>query len=144
MYTSTTQIRVRYAETDQMGVVYYGNYAQYFEVGRVEAIRALGFSYKKIEEQGIMLPVTELNIKYIRPAKYDELLTINTSIRNLPKDHKIVFDVEIFNEQQKLLTVGKVTLFFLKKDNWSKTQMPGEMYSALLPYFAEDKDGLIK
>ena len=137
MYTSTTQIRVRYAETDQMGVVYYGNYAQYFEVGRVEAIRHLGFSYKKMEEQGIMLPVTELNVKYLRSAKYDDLLTINTTIRTLPTDHKIVFHVEVYNEAKKLLTAGAVTLFFLETSTWKKSKMPDEMYRALLPYFTE-------
>lgn len=140
MYTSHTQIRVRYAETDQMGVVYYGNYAQYFEVGRVEAIRQLGFSYKKMEEQGIMLPVTDLNIRYLRPAKYDELLTIVTTIRELPTDHKIVFHVEVINEKDKLLTAGMVTLYFLETETWKKAKMPDEMYEALLPYFTiEDK-----
>ena len=125
MYTSTTQIRVRYAETDQMGVVYYGNYAQYFEVGRVEAIRALGFSYKKMEEQGIMLPVTELNVKYLRSAKYDDLLTIVTTIRQIPTDHKIVFHVEVKNEADKLLTAGEVTLFFLETATW-KNNIPNQ------------------
>lgn len=135
MYTSTTQIRVRYAETDQMGVVYYGNYAQYFEVGRVEAMRQLGFSYKKMEEQGVMLPVTELKIKYLRAAKYDDLLNISTTIRELPEDHKIVFHVEVFNAHNKLLTTGAVTLYFLDTSNWHKVKMPPEMKAALLPYF---------
>ncbi len=139
MYTSTTQIRVRYAETDQMGVVYYGNYAQYFEVGRVEAIRSLGFSYKKMEEEGIMLPVTELNVKYLRSAKYDDVLTIVTSIRTLPVDHRIVFHVEVFNDAKKLLTAGTVTLFFLETNTWKKSGMPVEMYNALLPYFSDNK-----
>lgn len=128
---------MRYAETDQMGVVYYGNYAQYFEVGRVEAIRNLGFSYKQMEEEGIMLPVTELNIKYLRPAKYDELLSIHTTIRALTKGPKIVFHVEVFNEQEKLLTAGTVTLYFLQKDNWKKTYMPQAMYDKLLPFFKQ-------
>src|ERR1700754_1391147 len=84
MFTSETQVRVRYAETDQMNVVYYGNYAQYFEVGRVESIRQLGFSYKDLESTGIIMPVVEMNVKYLRPARYDDLLTIRTTLRELP------------------------------------------------------------
>ena len=80
MFISTTQIRVRYAETDKMGYVYYGNYAQYFEVGRVEGLRDLGLSYKKMEDEGILLPVVEFQIKYLKPAYYDDLLTIKTTI----------------------------------------------------------------
>ncbi len=95
MYEHQTTVRVRYAETDPMNVVYYGNYAQYFEVGRVESFRELGFSYKIIEELGIMLPVVELNIKYLRPARYDDLLTIKSQIKTLPTDHRIIFDQEI-------------------------------------------------
>lgn len=135
MYTFKTQIRVRYAETDQMGVVYYGNYAQYFEVGRVEAIRQLGFSYKRMEEEGVILPVTEMNIRYLRTARYDDLLTIVTTIRQLPADHTITFHVEVLNENNKLLTAGSVTLYFLEAATWQKTMMPREMREALLPYF---------
>ena len=79
MYVSETAARVRYAETDQMGIVYYGNYAQYFEIGRVESIRQLGYSYKQMEEDGVMLPVTELHIKFLRSACYDDLITIKTN-----------------------------------------------------------------
>ncbi|MBP6403824.1 MAG: acyl-CoA thioesterase, partial [Bacteroidia bacterium] len=85
MYTSEIQVRVRYAETDQMGYVYYGNYAAYFEVARVEALRSLGFSYKKLEEDGLMLPVLDFSVKYFKPAYYDDVLTIKTTIRELPQ-----------------------------------------------------------
>jgi acyl-CoA thioester hydrolase len=78
MYSVKNQIRVRYAETDRMGYVYYGNYAQYFEVARVEMLRGLGISYKTLEDSGIMLPVLDFTIKYIKPAFYDDLLTIKT------------------------------------------------------------------
>ena len=103
MYQFTTPIRVRYAETDQMGVVYYGNYAQYFEVGRVETIRSLGMSYKALEDMGVMLPVVEMNIKYLRPAHYDDVLNIQSTIKELPEKHIIEFHQEIYNEAGKLI-----------------------------------------
>ena len=89
MYESTTQVRVRYAETDQMNVVYYGNYAQYFEVGRVECIRQLGYTYKDMEASGVIMPVVEFQINYLRAAMYDDLLTVKSTIRELPTDHRI-------------------------------------------------------
>src|ERR1700754_3800053 len=98
MYTSETTIRVRYAETDQMNVVYYGNYAQYFEVGRVESIRNLGVSYKDIEASGVIMPVVEMHVRYLRSARYDDLLTIKTTLRELPSDHKIEFHQEVLDE----------------------------------------------
>jgi acyl-CoA thioester hydrolase len=138
MYESITQIRVRYAETDQMNVVYYGNYAQYFEVGRVECIRQLGYTYKDMEASGVIMPVIELNIKYLRPATYDELLTIKTQIRELPKDHRIEFFQEVYNEQKKMLTSGKVQLYFLNNQNWQKTTMPEELRHRLASFFPEN------
>jgi acyl-CoA thioester hydrolase len=89
MYESITKIRVRYAETDQMNVVYHGNYAQYFEVGRAESIRQLGFTYKELETMGIIMPIVDLHTKFLRPAHYDDLLTIKTILKELPTDHKI-------------------------------------------------------
>ena len=135
MYTSTTQIRVRYAETDQMDVVYYGNYAQYFEVGRVEAIRQLGLSYKDMEAGGVILPVVEFTAKFLRPAHYDDLLTVSTTIRELPVDHRVVFHQEVFNEAGKLLTVGKVLLYFLQKGTMERTKMPADLAARLATYF---------
>lgn len=135
MYTSETQIRVRYAETDQMNVVYYGNYAQYFEVGRVESIRQLGLSYKDMETNGVILPVVEFNAKFLRPAHYDDLLTIKTTIKELPADHRVVFHQEVFNQEGKLLTVGKVLLYFLEKGTMAKTKMPADLEQRLAPYF---------
>ena len=135
MYTSEIEIRVRYAETDQMDVVYYGNYAQYFEVGRVEAIRQLGLSYKNMEAGGIILPVVEFTAKYLRPAHYDDLLTVRSTIREMPVDHRLAFHQEVYNEQGKLLTVGKVLLYFLKKDTKQKTKAPDYLTEKLVPYF---------
>lgn len=112
MYVSETTVRVRYAETDRMGYVYYGNYTHYFEVGRVEALRQLGTSYKEMEENGIMLPVYTCNLKYLKPAFYDDLLVIKTTIKELPTA-KIIFDYEIFNQKNELLTTGSTTLVFI-------------------------------
>jgi acyl-CoA thioester hydrolase len=135
MYEFNTQVRVRYAEADPMNVVYYGNYAQYFEVGRVESLRNLGISYKGIEDMGIMLPVVELNIKYLRPAKYDDLLTIKSQIKELPTDHRIIFDQEIYNEEGKLLTIGKVKLYFMDSKLGKRASMPSSMLEKLSTYF---------
>ena len=135
MYTSETTIRVRYAETDQMNVVYYGNYAQYFEVGRVEAIRQLGFSYKDLESTGIIMPVIEWNAKFLRPARYDDLLTIRTILTELPNNHRIHFRQEVYNEEGKLLTVGDVVLYFLRSATMEKTNMPKEMEERLKAFF---------
>jgi|SRR6186713_479965 len=139
MYSSETTIRVRYAETDQMNVVYYGNYAQYFEVGRVESIRQLGLSYKDMEAAGIILPVVELTAKYLRPAHYDDLLTVRTILKELPTNHRIEFHQEVYNEEGKLLTVGKVLLYFLRAATMEKTTMPSDLAEKLRPYFVSQQ-----
>jgi acyl-CoA thioester hydrolase len=135
MYETTTQVRVRYAETDQMNIVYYGNYAQYFEVGRVESIRQLGYTYKDMEEQGVIMPVVELHIKYLRPATYDDLLTVKTQIRELTTTHRIEFFQEVYNEKGKMLTSGKVILYFLDAKTRNKITMPEQLRKKLLPFF---------
>ncbi|MBX2931915.1 MAG: acyl-CoA thioesterase [Chitinophagaceae bacterium] len=135
MYESSTQIRVRYAETDQMNVVYHGNYAQYFEVGRAESIRDLGFTYKELEKSGIIMPVVELNIKYLRPAHYDDLLTIKTSVRELPLNHKIEFHQEVYNEANQLLTTGRVVFYFLDAVSNQKRAMPSILKEKLEKFF---------
>lgn len=134
MFTAETQIRVRYAETDQMGYVYYGNYAMYFEVARVEAMRSLGFSYKKMEENGVMMPVLESHYRYLKPGKYDERLTIKTKIPELP-GVRIRFEYEVFNEQNELITQGWTTLTFLKKESHRPTRPPGNLLALLKGYF---------
>ncbi|WP_396211246.1 acyl-CoA thioesterase [Flavobacterium sp.] len=105
-------VRVRYSETDQMGVVYHGNYAQYFEMGRVEWLRNIGISYKWMEENGIMLPVVSLNINYKKPARYDDLLIVKTIFKK-QESVKIEFDYEIRNEKDELLTIANSTLVFV-------------------------------
>src|ERR1700733_8016882 len=131
MFESTTQVRVRYAETDQMDVVYHGNYAQYFEVARAEAIRKLGFTYKDMEALGTYMPIVELHCKYVRPAHYDDLLTIKVILKELPTDHRIEFYHEVYNEAEKLLTTGKVVLYFIDSSTREKTSMPGELREKL-------------
>jgi len=135
MFVAETTIRVRYAETDQMDVVYHGDYAQYFEVARAEAIRQLGFTYKDMEAIGIIMPIVELHAKFIRPAHYDDLLTIKTILKELPTDHRIEFHQEVYNEKQKLLTVGKVVLYFMKASTKEKTQMPEQLRQKIGHYF---------
>jgi acyl-CoA thioester hydrolase len=135
MYVSETKVRVRYAETDQMNIVYHGNYPQYFEVGRVEAIRQLGFSYKDLEASGIILPVIEWTAKFLRPAHYDDLLTIRTTLKEWPVNYRIEFQQEVYNERGKLLTTGNVVLFFLLAKTMEKTSMPPEMEEKLRPWF---------
>lgn len=112
MISHLTQFRVRYSETDQMGYVYYGNYAQYFEVGRVEWLRNLGFSYKTMEDEGLMLPVINLQINYLKPAKYDNLLTLKTTLVKKPTV-RIQFSYELLNEQKELLVTGSTELVFI-------------------------------
>lgn len=106
------KVRVRYSETDQMGVVYHGNYAQYFEMGRVEWLRNIGVSYKWMEENGVMLPVVSLSINYKKPARYDDLLTVKTIFTSQSRV-KIEFDYEIFNEKEELLTIASSILVFV-------------------------------
>jgi acyl-CoA thioester hydrolase len=135
MFITETHIRVRYAETDQMNVVYYGNYAQYFEVARAESIRNLGFTYKEMEDTGVIMPVVEMQTKYLRPAHYDDLLNIKTILRELPADHKITFEHEVYNEEKKLLTLGKVVLYFVKMGSFERTIMPEGLRNVLKSYF---------
>ena len=112
MIHTTHSLRVRYAETDPMKYVYYGNYAQYFEVARVELFRSLGISYDEIESQGIWLPVSEYNIKYLKPALYDEVLKIHTFIKKIP-GVRVEFEYEIYNSSKQKITEAQTTLFFL-------------------------------
>ncbi len=134
MLVSETKIRVRYGETDRMGYVYYGNYAEYYEVGRVEALRKLGFSYKEMEDQGILLPVLEFSINYKKPAFYDDEITVKTSIKEMP-GVKITFHYECYNENNELLNAGKVTLVFVNKNTNRPCQPPEWFTNAITPFF---------
>lgn len=135
MYTHDYQKRVRYGETDQMGYLYYGQYAQYYEIGRVEMLRSLGLTYKEMEEvHGIIMPVMSLQMRYVRPAYYDELLTIRTSLRKLP-DMTITFLVDMFNEAGKLVNGGSVKLCFVDRATNKSVYTPEFLLEKLRPYF---------
>lgn len=135
MYTTETQIRIHYALTDQMGMVYHGHYAQFYEIARTEAIRQLGYTYKDIEEKGIIMPVIDIHSRFLRPAKYDDLITVKTTLKELPVHHKIVFHHEIYNEQNELLNSGVISLYFLQKSDMKKCEMPRELRDVLKKYF---------
>ena len=130
------KVRVRYAETDQMGVVYHGNYAQYFEMGRVEWLRNLGFSYKFMEENGIMLPVVSLTMNYKKPARYDDLIRVKTIFKS-QTSVKIEFDYEIFNEKDELLTTGTSMLVFVDMKTGRPTLPPTYVSEKLLAFIEE-------
>ena len=162
MFSHETNIRVRYAETDKMGYVYYGHYATYYEIGRVETFRKLGLSYKKLEDSGVMMPVLDLKIKFIKPAKYDDLLIIRTVIRKLPAV-RIHFEYEIFSvsafkdrsgreevlpppagggvrggladENKRLLNIGETTLVFVNLQNGKPCKPPQYFIDKIKPYF---------
>lgn len=112
MKTTTTTLRVRYGETDKMGIVYYGNYATYLEQGRTEWLRDIGFSYKWMEDNGIHLPVVELSVKYKAPARYDDVLTVTTTLKKIPT-YSIEFTYEIHNQEGQLLITGETSLVFV-------------------------------
>ena len=136
MYTTETQIRVRYAETDQMGVVYHSNFFPYFESARAESIRHLGFTYADMEKMGVIMPVVDVHCRYLRPAKYDDLLTVKTMLKELPVHLKIEFHHEVYNEQAELLAVGKIILYFMEAKGMKKTAMPALLLEKLQSYFA--------
>ena len=136
MYTHDVQLRVRYADTDQMGYVYYGNYAAFYEVGRVESFRSLGVAYKSLEEMGVMMPVLEMKSKFHQPAKYDDLLTIRVSIPEMPRV-KILYQYEIFNEAEQLLHTGETTLAFINMQSGRPVRMPQVMHDLLAPFFQD-------
>ncbi len=136
MFVTEYDIRVRYADTDQMNVVYHANYATYFEIGRTEAIRTLGITYREMEDMGIEMPVTEIDMRFLRPARYDDLIKVRTSLRHLPDNHRIEFYQEIFNDKGKLITSGKVTLYFLDKATKKRAVMPDALRARLAPFFA--------
>ncbi len=135
MFTSETKVRVRYAETDQMGIVYHSNYFPYFESSRAESIRVLGFTYADMEKMGVIMPVVDIHCRYLRPARYDDLLTIKTMLKELPIHHKIEFHHEVYNEGGELLVVGKIILYFMEAKTMKRTTMPAPLLEKLQPFF---------
>ncbi|SFQ48396.1 acyl-CoA thioesterase [Hymenobacter arizonensis] len=139
MYSSDVQIRVRYAETDQMGYVYHGNYAAYFEVARTEAFRRLGINYKDMEADGVGMPVGEIRTRFRRPARYDDLLTVRLLLRQPPEGTRVLFEYEIYNEVGDLLTEGHTLMVFVKTTTGRPVTMPESIQERLAPYFGEDE-----
>ncbi|MCL7989320.1 acyl-CoA thioesterase [Sphingobacterium sp. lm-10] len=138
MFVFENKIRVRYAETDQMGYMYYGNYATYYEVARTEMLRSTGISYKELEDMGVMMPVVEMQTKYLHPAKYDDLITIKTSIRELP-NVRICFEYELYNETGVLLNTGKTLLVFVDMARNRPCRAPEIFMDKIKPYFRYDE-----
>jgi len=137
MYQTDVEIRVRYSETDQMGYVYYGNYAAYYEVARTEAFRRLGIHYKEMEAAGVMMPVLELKCKYIRPAKYDDLLTVRLFLKHNPTAARILFEYEVYNQASELLNIGETTMVFVDMKTGRPVPTPQEIQQIMAPYFAD-------
>ena len=134
MFEFRHRFRISYADTDQMAYVYYGNYARYYEIGRVEALRSLGISYRKLEEAGVMMPVLENYSKYLRPAYYDELLEIRVMVKEMP-EIRIRFDYEIFRESGELIHTGYTLLAFVSVATKKLTTPPEEILTALSGFF---------
>src|SRR5882724_734976 len=134
MYQSEIKVRVRYGETDQMGYVYYGNYAMYYEVARVESLRQLGLTYKELEDGGVMMPVLENKSKFLSPALYDDALRIVTIIRQKPTV-RITFEYEIYNSSNQLIHQGETLLAFVNKQTGKPCRPPGNFQDVLKPYF---------
>jgi len=136
MFISETTLRVRYGETDQMGYVYYGNYALYYEVARVEALRLLEMSYRELEENGVMMPVVKMECNYIKAAKYDDLLTIKTIIKEMPTA-RMDFFYEIFNDTGELVNRGETTLVFVDMKTKKLTRCPEKLFHKMGTFFSK-------
>ncbi|NNE26027.1 MAG: acyl-CoA thioesterase [Saprospiraceae bacterium] len=135
MYVFDYDIRVRYAETDKMGYLFYGHYANYYEIGRVEAFRALGLRYKTMEDDhNIMMPVVNMDVRYIAPAYYDETIKVRSTLKELPTK-MITFDHELFNSEDKLINKARVKLFFVDMLSGERISAPEYLVQALLKYF---------
>ena len=120
-----------------MGIVYHGHYAQFYEIGRTEAIRSLGYTYKDIEAMGVIMPVVDIHSKFLRPAKYDDLITVKTTLREMPVHHKIVFHSEIYNQSGDLLNIGDVTLYVMEAKTMKRSEMPAILKEKVSEYFTQ-------
>ena len=134
MYTFETKIRVRYADTDKMGFAYYGNYPAYYEVARVESFRALEYPYREMEDAGIGMPVLDLAIKYHKPAKYDDLLTVKVIVPEMPRA-RIKFQYEVTNEEGELINTGETILAFMQLATGRPVKMPERLKNSIAPFF---------
>lgn len=135
MFNSTTQVRVRYAEVDQMGFMYYGNYAAYYEVARSVMIREAGYPYSEMEKDGTVMPVVKMNAKFLKPARYDELITIETEMQEASNYAFVTFFHKLFNEKNELLHKAEVTLTFYDPITQKRVPMPERLKQLIAPYF---------
>ena len=134
MFEHSTKVRVRYGETDQMGYMYYGNYAEFYEVGRVEMLRSLGLTYSGMEESGIMMPVVEMNCKYLKPALYDEEITVKVIMNTMPRI-RIHFRYELYNEKEELINIGETLLVFVSMKT-NRPCLPSKIFlNKVKPFF---------
>lgn len=129
-----TDIRVRYYDTDQMGIVYYGNYARFYEIARIEALRQFGISYKDLEEQGIGMPVYDMTTRFLQPARYDDLLTVRVTVPQMPRT-RILFNYEVFNQHGQLINTGSTTLVFIKFASGRPCAIPVHLLEPIKPFF---------
>nr|MBS0037232.1 acyl-CoA thioesterase [Saprospiraceae bacterium] len=137
MIVHETKKRVRYGETDRMGILYYGNYSLYYEIGRVEMLRHLGLSYKEVEDHSkILMPVVSVNMRYVRPAYYDEEVRIRTTLEKWPGS-SITFGTEILRMNGELINKGEVKLVFVHASDFSRAEMPDVIREKIKPYFEE-------
>ena len=134
MIENKTPLKIRYSETDQMGYAHHGNYAQYFEIGRLALLSEHGISYKKMEEEGIILPVYSINTRFIKPAKFDDSLTLKTILKEIPSA-RIQFDYEIYNSKNELITTGNTTLVFVDTAKNRPIKIPQELLSKIRTHF---------
>lgn len=134
MYSFETQIRVRYGETDKMGIVYHGNYPQYLEIGRTALMRDLGFTYSRIEEMGYILPVRTMKINFMEPGYYDEVLTLKTYLKSMPTV-RIKFDYELFNQNMELMSTAEIMLAFVDNISRRPVKPPQEFIEAVSKFF---------
>lgn len=140
MITSTTYIRVRYGEVDQMGFLYYGNYALYYEVARADMIRDAGYPYNEMERDGTVMPVVKMNAKFLKPALYEELIRVETTIMELRRHPFITFYHKLYNEQNDLIHKSEVTLTFYDPITKKRVPMPERLRRILEPFFEEGQD----
>jgi len=135
MFVHSTKIRVRYGETDQMGYMYYGNYAQFYEVGRMEMLRSLGLTYREMESSGIMMPVVEMSTRYIKPVFYDEEITVKVTVHKMP-GVRILFNYELYNEQDILVNTAETLLIFVNMTTNRPCMAPQDFLEKIKPFFA--------
>ncbi len=134
MYVAKTQVRIRYSETDQMGILYHGNYVALYEIGRTTAFRELGLPYRDLEKQGIFMPVVGLQLKYMKPAYYEDLITIETTIEELPQ-YRLITKVVMYNEKQEMINRGEISLTFLEGEERKLTKAPAVLLDKLKLFF---------